>query len=143
MEEFRSLSASPKDLLEISLCGLLALQLYGVTFYTFLNLPNLPRVLNKKEADITPRVIEWFAKNYPRSVALEVKIKGNKVLPHQEIALKQVQGGTFSYKLPDTGRRNPFDAFVLKNADAFVVECSGWRCTGYSQDGRILDIHLK
>ena len=93
-----------------------------------MNLPELPRQLNKKEAKIDGKVLKWFEKNYPYSVAIEVKIKGGKLKPHQEIALKQVAEGSFSYKIPDMGRRNPFDGFVLKNARAFVVTCDGNFC---------------
>lgn len=95
-------------------------------------LPLLPKKRQHKEADITPAVMSWFEKNYPRTVALEIKIKGNKLLPHQTIALKQVEFGTFKFKIPDTGRKLPFDAFVLKNADAFVVVCDGRSCIAYT-----------
>jgi len=80
------------------------------------------------EYEITPLILKWFEDNYPKSVALEIKIKGNKLLPHQVAALKKVWLGCFSYKIPDMGRQNPFDAFVLKKADAFVVVCDGHKC---------------
>ena len=73
--------------------------------------------------------MRWFEENYPRSVAVEVKIKGNKPLQHQTEALRRVQGGTFSWKLPDMGQRNPFDFFMLKSADAFLVTCEKRKCT--------------
>jgi len=91
-------------------------------------LPTLPKKRRHKEADISSDVFNWFLKNYPKSVALEIKIKGNKAKPHQIIALKQVQDGKFYYKFPDMGRRNPFDGIVLKNTDAFVVTCDGRIC---------------
>ena len=91
-------------------------------------LPDLPKQYKRKEAKIDSKVIKWFEDNYPYSVALEIKIKNGKLKPHQEIALKQVQDNTFSYKIPDMGRRNPFDGFVLKNADAFVVTCDSNAC---------------
>ena len=90
--------------------------------------PPLPRQLNKREAKIDSKVLEWFEKNYPNSVAIEVKIKGGKLKPHQEVALNQVAKGKFHFKIPDMGRRNPFDGFVLKNAEAFVVTCDGNKC---------------
>ncbi len=109
-----------------------------------MSLPKLPRILKKKEADITPRVIKWFEENWPNSVALEIKVGKNKILPHQEIALNQVTKGLFSYKIPDTGRRNPFDAFVLKKADAFVIFCDGNKCLAsqFKSDGKNFVIHI-
>lgn len=98
------------------------------------NLPKLPRVLKKKEAAITPRVMKWFEDNYPFSVAVEVKIRGNAILSHQDVALNQVQTGSFSYKIRDSGARNPFDFFVLKQADAFVVTCDGKWCEAVCKD---------
>lgn len=92
------------------------------------NLPNLPKKRKHKEADITPAVLNWFEKNYPKSVALEIKIKGGRIKEHQKIALRQVQDGIFSYKLPDMGRKNPFDGIVLKNTDAFLIVCDGRKC---------------
>lgn len=77
----------------------------------------------------TPRVINWFENNWPSSVALEIKITGGKLKDHQHKALIQVQKGAFEYKIVDTGRRNPFDAFILKKAHAFLVVCKKTTCT--------------
>lgn len=93
-----------------------------------MQLPNLPKKQNRKEAKIDGPVIKWFEDNWPRSCAIEVKVKGGKLKPHQLLALVEVQRGSFSFKIPDMGRKNPFDGFVLKNADAFVVECDGRIC---------------
>lgn len=92
------------------------------------NLPSLPKKYNRQEAKIDGLVIDWFRENYPTSVALEIKVKGNKLLPHQRLALEQVGSGKFSYKIPDMGRRNPFDGFTLINAHAFLVTCDGMDC---------------
>lgn len=97
-------------------------------------MPPLPKKRKTKEADITPEVMAWFQKHYPFSVALEIKVGKNKVLPHQYTALEAVERGDFSYKLPDTGKRNPFDAVVLKNAHAFVVRCEGRQCSAQRVD---------
>lgn len=99
-------------------------------------LPNLPKLRRHKEADITPDVIAFFRDHHPRSVAIEVKILGGKLKPHQTIALKQVEAGSFSFKIPDRGARNPFDAFVLKSADAYVVVCDNpaRQCSAYTPD---------
>lgn len=99
-------------------------------------LPDLPKKQNRKEASITPFVIKWFEKNYPYTSAIEVKVKGNRPLPHQTLALRQVDDGVFSYKLPDMGKRNPFDAFVLHGAKAFVVTCDGLNCEAVEPSGK-------
>ena len=99
-------------------------------------LPPLPKKYNRAEARITPRVIAWFKKNYTQnSVALEIKVGKNKPLPHQVAALKEVEAGSFAYKLPDQGRRVPFDAVILTNADAYVVLCDGLKCEARNPDG--------
>lgn len=85
--------------------------------------------------------MEWFFKNYPNNVTVELKVDNNKVLPHQEIALKQVHEGKFKYKIPDMGRRNPFDFIVIKipkSVDAFRVKCSGRSCIAVGENGLIL-----
>jgi|TARA_R100001530_G_scaffold100538_1_gene69890 hypothetical protein len=94
-------------------------------------LPPLTKVLNKREAKITPRVLKWFSKNYPFSVALEIKatktnsIPGSALKSHQKKALIAVQSEAgLSYKIPDASYlRLPFDAFQLKNTKSFVVAC--------------------
>ena len=70
----------------------------------------------------------WFDKNWHGSIAVEVKIKGNKMSEHQNAALLQVQKGSFKHKIADTGRRNPFDFFILKRANAFLVICEDLKC---------------
>lgn len=91
----------------------------------------LPKKVNRLEAKVDDKVASWLMKHHPRDFALEVKVGKNKTSPHQDAALKQVVRGIFKYKLPDTGRRNPFDYIGLKTADAVVctvvgkkVECS-------------------
>jgi len=96
-----------------------------------MNLPDLPRVLKKREADITPRVLAWFRDNYPDCVALEIKVtnKGtiepSRLKDHQRAAL--IAAGSSSgiiHKLTDASRtRQPFDAFMIKNRQSFVVAC--------------------
>ena len=85
--------------------------------------------MNKKEADLTPKVMEKLVKKHThRNWALEVKMKGNVLEPHQKKALKQVENGKFTYKLPDMGRINPFDAIHLGDADAIVCVIDGKQC---------------
>jgi len=107
-----------------------------------MHLPDLPKKRKHDEADITPDVAEWFLQNYPDDVAIEVKVKGNKTKPHQDLALDQVKQGKFKYKLPDMGRRNPFDIVVLKKAKAFVVTCDGLSCTAVGKHGETFNFTL-
>lgn len=86
----------------------------------------LPKKVKRKEALIDAQVAEKLIKYHPRrNWALEVKIKGNKLSQHQEAALRQVAHGRFLYKLPDMGRRNPFDYVYLGDADAIVCVVDG------------------
>jgi hypothetical protein len=94
-------------------------------------LPELPRVLKKNEAKITPKILAYFQEKYPFSVALEIKttktnsIPRSALLPHQLNALIAVRSEKgLTYKIPDASHlRLPFDAFSLKQATSFVVAC--------------------
>lgn len=99
------------------------------------SLPALPKQYKRKEAKVDSLVLDWFRENYPYSVAIEVKVGKNKALKHQEAALSQVQDGAFSFKIPDMGRLNPFDGFVLKGAHAYIVTCYGMTCDACRIDG--------
>ena len=94
-------------------------------------LPNLPKLRKHKEKNITPDVVEWFTRNWKRNFVLEIKTKKGKIKPHQISALKQVEGGNFVYKIPDTGRRNPFDVIGIKDADPFIIICDNRVCQAY------------
>jgi predicted ATPase len=88
--------------------------------------PKLPRKIKRTEANVDALVAQWLRRNHPhRNWALEVKIKGNRLAPHQKKALEQVEKGTFLYKIPDQGRRNPFDYVYLGDADTFVCTVKG------------------
>jgi len=85
----------------------------------------LPKKMNKKEADLTLKVVNKLKKYHPhRNWALEVKYGNNKLEEHQKKALKQVENGKFGYKIPDMGRRNPLDYIFLGDADAIVCTIS-------------------
>lgn len=94
-----------------------------------ISLPELPRTKRTREANITPKVLEYFRENYPYPCAIEIKvsprkyISENALLPHQKLALlaaSSPQG--LVHKLSDEAmRRQPFDAFLLKNTHAYVV----------------------
>ncbi len=95
-----------------------------------MELPPLPRSGGKKrEAGITPKVLEWFRLNHKTSAAIEIKatatnsIPESALEPHQRKALLDAQNGGLVWKIPDLGRRNPFDAFMLKGVPAYVVAC--------------------
>jgi len=81
--------------------------------------------------------MNWFFDNYPDDVSVEVKIKGNKTLPHQEVALDQVRDGTFKWKIPDQGKKNPWDFLILKTrmVKPFVVTCNGRSCQAIGRSG--------
>lgn len=82
--------------------------------------------MNKREADLTPKLVEKLVKRHAhRNWALEVKMKGNKLSDHQKKALKQVEDGKFTYKIPDLGQRNPFDVIHLGDADVIVCYIDG------------------
>lgn len=105
-------------------------------------LPPLPKQYNRKEAKITPLVFDWFLEHYPDDVLLEIKIKGNKPLPHQDLALDKVHAGKFKYKFPDMGKATPGDGIVLKKAKAFVITCQGMECEAVGRHGEKFSIHL-
>lgn len=97
-----------------------------ILFQANINVTPLPKKYKRTEARVDSLVAEKLQKKHiHRNWALEVKIKGNKVLPHQRAALKQVEAGTFLYKIPDMGQRNPFDYVYLGDADAIVCVVDG------------------
>lgn len=97
---------------------------------TLMKLPELPKKRKSKEADITPDITEWLLQNWVNDCVFEIKIRGKKPKPHQAIALRQVLDGQFAFKIPDMGRRNPFDGFVLKKkrVDVLVITVDGRHC---------------
>ena len=94
-----------------------------------MDLPELPRILKKREAEITPSVLLWFKENYPRSCAIEIKQTDKNSIPekalqkHQRKALLDATMAGITHKIADNRTRLPFDAFLFKKADAFVVAC--------------------
>jgi hypothetical protein len=104
--------------------------------------PSLPKQYDRKESKIDSLVLGWFAENWPRSCAIEVKVTGGKVRGHQALALAKVASGKFCYKIPDMGKKNPFDGFVLKDADAFVVTCEGKTCEVVDINNKKFIIHV-
>ena len=95
-----------------------------------MKLPDLPKKRKSKEADITPDITEWLLNCWPNDCVFEIKTKGKKPKPHQTVALKEVLDGKFKFKIPDMGRRNPFDGIVLnsKRVDVLVITVDGRHC---------------
>ena len=90
------------------------------------NIVALPKKVRRTEANVDSRVADKLRKLHThRNWALEVKMKGGRLKDHQVVALKQVENGKFLYKLPDMGRRNPFDYVFLGDADAIVCVVDG------------------
>lgn len=85
-------------------------------------LPELPRKNKRLEAQYDSVVADLLAKKHThRNWAMEAKLVGSRLLPHQKVALKQVENGKFKpYKIRDAGTQNPFDFFHLGDADAIV-----------------------
>jgi hypothetical protein len=85
------------------------------------NIYKLPKKIKRSEADLDTKVAERVQAVHPhKNWALEVKLFGKQPKPHQVSALKQVEDGKFLYKIPDMGKRNPFDFVCLGDADAIV-----------------------
>ncbi len=94
-------------------------------------LPELPKTRKKREADLTPRVLQWFRENHSPSCAIEIKatyglrLAARVLQPHQKAALLDAASGRgIVHKLSDEARRQqPFDAFKLASVPAYVVAC--------------------
>ena len=95
-------------------------------------LPDLPRTLNKKEANITPRILQAILSDSRfTSCPIEIKVtKGNSLYKgqlksHQRVSLMQSFdpfGKGFKHKLSDIGRiEMPFDAVIFKKSQAWLV----------------------
>lgn len=96
----------------------------------------LPKKHKRTEASVDTKVAEKLRNKHPhKNFALEVKIKGGRLKKHQKAALKQVEDGTFLYKIPDQGARNPFDIVFLGDADAIVCTVDGKKVHCQVNDG--------
>lgn len=88
---------------------------------TIMMLPDLPKKKIRLEAKKTPSIGEWLLKNWENDFVAEIKKRGDKLKPHQQTALNKVVNGNFIYKIPDMGRRNPFDLICLKSKKIDVL----------------------
>ena len=97
-----------------------------------MNLPELPKKYNRKEAKIDDRVAQWFFNNYPHPTLIEVKVKGGRVLDHQQKLIDKVSSEhSFMYKFPDGARRTPLDYIVVPRVaelHAVLAVCDGDVC---------------
>lgn len=92
-------------------------------------LPPLPKRRNKREADITPKVLQWFRQNHNGSCAIEIKasdsntIPASDLKPHQRAALLEATRSVgVVHKISDQSQgAKPFDAFMLSGVPAYVV----------------------
>lgn len=81
-------------------------------------LPDLPKKNKRNEAKFDGKVANWFMRNHPRSVLIEVKMKGGRLTDHQKKLIDRMANTRkLKYKFPDGARRTPLDYVVLKDAD--------------------------
>lgn len=94
-----------------------------------MNLPDLPKRRTKREADVTPRVLDWFRSHHNGPCAIEIKATGDNSIPrsalepHQRTALLAASTPSgVVHKISDQSRGSkPFDAFKLSGVPAYVV----------------------
>lgn len=93
-------------------------------------LPELPKRMNRREADIQRRVAEKLTQKHPhRNWLLEVKTYKGRQKDHQKVTQKQVENGKFLYKFADMGRQVPGDYVFLGDAD--YILCSETKQKNY------------
>lgn len=89
-----------------------------------MELPELPKGKQRKEAKIDGRVAQWFFDNYPRSILLEVKMQDGRLKEHQQRLINKLsKEHKFKYKFRDGSERTPLDYVILKDADAVLAVC--------------------
>ncbi len=86
--------------------------------------------MHKQEAAITTRINKWFPRVVTASCPYEIKhtrgsatFKFKELKQHQrDYLLAATTPHGMCWKIPDTGfSQNPFDCFVFKNTQAFVI----------------------
>lgn len=88
-----------------------------------MQLPELPKKMNRREAEIQHRVAEKLIKKHPhRNWILEVKTHKGKQKKHQKVVQKKIENGKFLYKFADMGREVPGDYMYLGDGD--YILCS-------------------
>ena len=93
-----------------------------------MKLPELPKKLNKREANWTTTVFRlWLKEKYKKTGVFEVKVSKINSLPfdavaeHQVWSLLTVRNNTFVYKIPDMGEKCPFDVVCYTKQPAYIV----------------------
>jgi hypothetical protein len=93
-----------------------------------MKLPDLPRVLKKREADWTTTTFIPWCKQYKRTFAWEVKhtrskdyLNFNEVKPGQIAKLLEVRHSVYVRKNPDMGESTDFDGQCLVAEPAYIV----------------------
>lgn len=94
-----------------------------------MKLPELPRVLQKKEANWTTTIfIPWCKQNAKMSFAWEIKhTHGKEYLNFKEVTTDQinklliVRHGVYVRKNPDMGETTDFDGQCLVEEPAYIV----------------------
>lgn len=84
---------------------------------------------DRREAKLQTKIKRWLDRQDVPSMALEYKhattpttaIPFASLSPHQKRNLLSVKHKKLYFKIPDAGWENPFDAFVLSCALAYVV----------------------
>lgn len=103
----------------------------------------LPKKNRRREAQLDGPVIEWFEKNHPHSVIIEVKMVGGKVIEHQQKLIDKVaRTRKFTYKFPDMGRRTPLDGISIRDLDVAICWMNEDR-TGTCRINNTYDIEIK
>ena len=88
-----------------------------------MEMPNLPKKINRRESTIQKRVADKLVKLHPHKCwILEIKTSKGKQEKHQKVTQKQVENGTLLYKFADMGRQVPADYAYFGDAD--YILCS-------------------
>ncbi len=91
-------------------------------------LPNLPKVLNKREALWSTTVFrKWALEHFNYTAIFEIKYARKDSLPFSELKQRQIakmltiRHDKFLWKNPDHGEETPPDFFLLVKEPTFVV----------------------
>ncbi len=93
-----------------------------------MKLPDLPRVLDKKEADWSTKTFRpWALKHFNYTAIFEIKyarkeyLNFSEVKSHQVANMLKIRHDKFLWKNPDMGDTTPPDFFLLIKEPTFVV----------------------
>lgn len=88
-----------------------------------MQLPELPKKINRRESEIQHRVALKLMDRHPhRNWLLEVKTYKGKQKPHQKAVQKKVENGKFLHKFKDMGNEQPGDYVFMGDGD--YILCS-------------------